>query len=194
MTLQASIGVSPWSVLNTGLAYKLNTTYGNVSLALSALILIADIWMGERIGVGTVLDAVVCGKLIDFYTWTSVVPKADNVWLGTCVLLAGMSLMSVGQWLHMGSAIGCGPRDSLWVALCKRMPKIPIGVVNDGILLIVFLTGWALGGDAGIGTVISVILTGPITQGIFAIVRFEPRTIKHESFRETFWNVKGVKR
>jgi uncharacterized membrane protein YczE len=52
--------------------------------------------------------------------------------------------------------------------------------------LSVTLAGWLLGGMVGIGTVISVIAIGVCIQITFAIFRFDPAAVEHETLKQTF--------
>ena len=67
----------------------------------------------------------------------------------------------------------------LLVAIGKRLPKVPIGVVEVLLWAIVVLVGWLLGGPVGIGTLISVLGAGLIMQAVLSIVRFEPRDVQN---------------
>ena len=73
----------------------------------------------------------------------------------------------------------CGPRDSLLVGLGKRMPKVPIGIVEIILWAAVLLMGYLLGGPVGIGTLISTFGAGLVMQLVYNIIRFEPRDLRH---------------
>ena len=79
----------------------------------------------------------------------------------------------------------CGPRDALLVALGKRLPKIPIGIVEVLLWSVVLLIGWLLGGQVGIGTLISTFGAGLVMQLVYSLIRFEPRELKHKGLFET---------
>lgn len=185
LTLCASIGLAPWDVLVTGLCNHIPLIYGNVALIICAIVLTIDLIMGEKLGLGTVIDALIVGKIVDLFNWLNWIPISDTLWLSIVLLLLGIVCMSIGQWLHIGTALGCGPRDALLMGLGKRFPRLKIGTVNAGLLIFVFTVGWLLGGQVGIGTVISVALTGPIMNLVFGLVKFEPRNVDHETIFET---------
>lgn len=185
LTLCASIGLAPWDVLVTGLCNHIPLIYGNVALIICGIVLTIDLIMGEKLGLGTVIDALIVGKIVDLFNWLDWIGVSDTLWLSVVLLLLGIVCMSVGQWLHIGTALGCGPRDALLMGLGKRFPRVKIGTVNAGLLLCVFTVGWLLGGQVGIGTVISVVLTGPIMNLVFGLVKFEPRHVEHETITET---------
>jgi uncharacterized membrane protein YczE len=65
------------------------------------------------------------------------------------------------------------------VALGKRMPKIPIGVVEILLWAVVLLIGFLLGGPVGIGTLISTFGAGLVMQLVYNVIRFEPRKLVH---------------
>jgi uncharacterized membrane protein YczE len=94
-------------------------------------------------------------------------------------MLAGFVFMALGMWIYMRGEQCCGPRDSLLVGLGKRMPKVPIGIVEILLWMVVLLAGWLLGGPVGIGTLISTFGAGAVMQLVYNILRFEPRDIRH---------------
>ena len=86
----------------------------------------------------------------------------------------------------MKAGLSCGPRDSLQIALGKRMPKLPIGVVNIILLLVVFIIGYFLGGPFGIGTLLAPFGIGIMQDVVFKITKFDPKAVKHQSIFDSF--------
>jgi len=80
---------------------------------------------------------------------------------------------------------GYGPKDGLLIAIGKRLPKIPIGVVEILLFAFVTLIGWLLGGTVGIGTLISTFGAGAVMHLFYSAIHFEPRELKHKSLKET---------
>lgn len=181
LTIRADIGLAPWDVLCAAVAAKLGTSYGNISIAIGIVVFIVDVLLREPIGFGMLLDIFVVGKTVDLLELINLVPVAEKPVFSIPLLLAGLTIMAFAMWLYMTAALGCGPRDSLLVGLGKRLRRLPIGAVQAMILAAVLFSGWLLGGPAGIGTLISVCLQGPITQAVFSLLRFEPRGLEHES-------------
>ncbi len=190
LTIQADIGLAPWDCLNVGIAGKLNVSYGTISVLLSVLIVLIDLLLGERIGLGTILDALLVGPSVDMFATLGIVPKSDgSLWMGLILLSIGLFIMAFGQFFYMSARLCCGPRDSLLVGLGKRLRRWPIGAVNVVLQLTVLITGALLGGPVGVGTVASVFLLGIITQLVFRLVRFEPRDLLHE---DIVFSVKSI--
>lgn len=57
LTIQANIGLNPWACLSMGASYHLPLSYGQVHVCISLLIVGIDVMLGEKIGFGTLLDA-----------------------------------------------------------------------------------------------------------------------------------------
>ena len=94
-------------------------------------------------------------------------------------MLIGFVFMALGMWIYMAAQQCCGPRDSLLVGIGKRMPKVPIGIVEVLLWAVVLLIGFLLGGPVGIGTLISTLGAGLVMQAVYSLVRFEPRKLVH---------------
>ncbi len=185
LTVQANIGAAPWDVLSLGLSKSLNILYGTASIAISVTILIIDILLKEPIGLAMFIDAIVVGKSVDFFNYTNLVPKGNNMAAGILMLFAGLVIIGYTQFLYMKASLGCGPRDTLLVGLKKRLKRIPIGVVSIALLSTATLIGYLLGGPVGIGTLLCTFCQGPIMQMAFKSLSFDATVIKHQSIPES---------
>ena len=185
LTIQANIGLAPWDCLSMGVSAKVGYSYGIVHTVISIIILIIDILLKEKIGYGTILDALLVGNYVDWISYLKLVPVSDNVAISCAMVIIGLLIMGYGQYFYMDAAQGCGPRDSLLIALGKRFPRTPIGVVQTFMVGIALLIGWLLGGPVGIGTIISVFGMGTALQLVCKIMHFEPRDVVHKNVLET---------
>ena len=185
LTIQANIGVAPWDAFCIGLSQKLGILYGTASIMISLTIVVIDLLLKERIGIGMILDAIVVGKAVDICNWLNPIPALQNPFAGVLLMLAGLFVMGLSQFIYMKAALTCGPRDSMLVALGKRLPRVPLGVISIGILVIVLAIGWALGGPIGIGTVISTFCMGPMMQLAFALVKFDATEVQHQDLLQS---------
>lgn len=185
LQLVANIGLSPWTALNQGLSLHLPITFGQASILVSVIIIVVDLLMRETIGLGTILDALLVGWGSDFFIALDLIPEQDSFLSGLGILFIGLVFASVGQWAYMKAALSCGPRDSLLVALGKKVPKVPIGWVNIFLNLMVAIVAFLLGGQIGVGTLIALFGTGMVMDLVFFLVRFEPRDVVHEGLLNT---------
>ena len=184
MTIFANIGLAPWDCLGMGIAKHTPLNYGLSMTALAVVILLIDLAMGEKIGFGTIIDALLTGNLVQLCNDLNPLPLNQSVPLGIVIMLAGFAFMAVGMMIYMRAAQGCGPRDSLLIGLGKRMWRAPIGLVEILLWGVVLLAGWLLGGPVGIGTVISTFGAGLVMQLVYSALRFEPRRIRQRSIGE----------
>ena len=185
LTIYANIGLAPWDCLGMGIAKHTPLNYGLSMTCIALTVLLIDILLKEKIGFGTIIDALLTGNFVQAFTYLNPLPENTNTWLGIAIMLFGFVFMALGMWIYMKAEQCCGPRDALLVGLGKRLPKIPIGVVEVLLWAVVLLGGFLLGGPIGIGTVISTFGAGIIMQFVYNIIRFEPRKLKHRGVAET---------
>ena len=185
LTIYANIGLAPWDCLGMGIAKHTPLNYGLSMTLVAVTVLIIDILLKERIGFGTVIDALLTGNFVQMFNSLNPFPENHSLWIGIAVMLTGFLFMAVGMWIYMLCEQCCGPRDSLLVGLGKRMPKIPIGIVEILLWAVVLLFGWLLGGSVGIGTLISTFGAGAVMQLVYSLIHFEPRKLRHKGLIET---------
>ncbi len=179
-TIQANIGVSPWDAFELGLSGTFGIMYGTASIIVSIVIIVIDIFLHEKIGIGMFLDALLVGKTVDLLNYLNLIPLQHSLVTSLLLMVAGLFLMGFSQYFYMRAGLGCGPRDTLLVGLARRITKIPIGVISIILLAVVTFLGWILGGPIGIGTLICAFCVGPTMQLSFKIVHFEPTSIEHQ--------------
>lgn len=188
--IQANIGLAPWEAFNTGCSEVLGMSYGNFVLLSGLVILFIDALLKEKIGIGTVLNAILVGKFVDLLQFIGLMPRLNNFYLGIAVLLLGQFCICFGSYLYISAGLGSGPRDSLMVAIGKRLPKVPIGFIRGLIEGTVLLIGWLLGAKVGLGTAIAVLSIGLIMQLTFSVMRFQVRDVRHESIADTLLSLR----
>lgn len=186
LQIQANIGLSPWNALNQGLCEPTGWSFGSISIFISFLIILLDLALREPIGLGTILDALVVGWSFDFFAWSGWVPVFSALPLQLTLLLLGLVIMFFGACLYMKAGLSCGPRDALLVALGRRLPRFSIGAINIALLAVVLLIAILLGELPGLGTAITIVGNGVIMDLVFRALRFEPRSVEHESLFQTW--------
>ncbi len=184
LTIFANIGLAPWDCLGMGLSYHTPLNYGLAMTLVAVTVLGVDLLLRERVGYGTVIDAFLTGNFVQLFNDLNPLPPNRSLGRGVLLMLAGYVIMALGMWLYMRAGQCCGPRDSLLMALGRRMPRVPIGFVEIGLWAAVLLAGWLLGGPVGIGTLIGTFGAGAVMQVIYRLIRFEPRDIRHRDLFE----------
>ena len=180
LTIYANIGLAPWDCLGMGIAKHTPFNYG-ISMTLMAIAILGiDLLLKERIGYGTIIDALLTGNFVQMFNSLNPFPENKSLWLGILIMLTGFVFMALGMWIYMRGEQCCGPRDALLVGLGRRMPKVPIGIVEVLLWAVVLLAGWLLGGPVGIGTLISTFGAGIVMHFVYSLIRFDPRKLKHK--------------
>ena len=185
LTIKANIGYAPWEVFHVGLSITTGLSLGLISIIVGLLLLIIVIACGEKFGLGTILNMVFIGILIDIKMALDFIPLMDNLISGIIMLIAGLFSISLGSYFYIGTGFGAGPRDNLMVVLARKT-RLPAGVCRSAVELIVTVSGWFLGGMVGIGTIISVVGIGFCIQITFKLLRFDVTAVKHETLLETY--------
>ena len=184
LTLKAHIGYAPWDVFHVGLADSTGMTIGGASIATGLVIVAVTAMLGERVGLGTLLNMVLIGVFLDGILALDLLGAPTGYPAGGAMMLAGLFVIAFGSYFYIGSGFGAGPRDSLMVALARKT-RLPVGIARTGIELAAVVAGWRLGGLVGFGTVFSALAIGFCVQLVFRLLRFDPTTVAHESLSQS---------
>jgi uncharacterized membrane protein YczE len=172
--LRANLGLAPWDIFHKGLSKKLDISIGLVIVGLGLLLLLLWIPLRQRPGVGTILNALEIGFVVNLTK--PLVGEPDQLVVRTLMVIAGVLVIALGSALYIGAGLGSGPRDGLMLGLSKRSiagRQISIRLARTVIELTVMVAGLFLGGSIGIGTLIFMFGIGPLVQLI--LPRFEMR-------------------
>jgi uncharacterized membrane protein YczE len=193
LSIQANVGLAPWDAFGMGVSNITGISYGNISILTGIVILIVVAgFLKEKIGMGTILNTILIGIMVDLMQAIHLIPFMTNFFLGIPMLLLSQIIVSLATYFYIGAGMGCGPRDTLMVALGKMFPKVPIGAIRGSIEGTVLLIGFLLGAKVGIGTVIAVFGISFILQYTFKLLKFDIKAVVHENIFETFLNLKAV--
>ena len=180
LIIQANIGLASWDAFAIGLSLVTNASYGQMSILTGVVILIVVVALKEKIGLGTLLNTLFIGFFADLLLQSGWIKQMQTMASGVAMLLVGQVVVCVASYLYMSTGWGLGPRDSLMVALGKRLDKVPIGAVRTAIEGTVLLIGWQLGAKVGVGTVIAVLSIGIVMEIIFRLLHFDVKAVEHE--------------
>lgn len=185
LTIYANIGLAPWDCLGMGIAKQTSLNYGSAMVLIGVCAILTQLILHEHIGFATLFDALLTGNLTQLLCDISPYPENHSLLLGIPYMLFGFLFIALGMYVYMNAEQGCGPKDGLLIAIGKRLPKIPIGVVEILLFAFVTLIGWLLGGAVGIGTLISIFGAGAVMHLFYMLIHFEPRALHHKSISET---------
>jgi uncharacterized membrane protein YczE len=161
MMVRSGLGLDPWDVFHYGLARHVPFSFGQVTIVVGALVLLAWIPLRQRPGIGTILNIFVIGLSADFGLF--IMSQPANLVGRSALLVGGIVLNGLAGALYVGAHLGPGPRDGLWVAITRRY-GLSIRLVRTVIELSVLLVGWLMGGVVGVGTVLYALSIGHLNQ------------------------------
>lgn len=169
--VRADLGLSAWDVFHDALRTLTSFTFGQVVIGVSIIVLLGSIGLGVRPGVGTVANAVLVGVFTDAILRS---PILDNIASASIAprlvaMVSGIWGIAFGSALYIGAALGAGPRDALMLGTAKRFRSSP-GAARTIIEALILVTGIALGGSAGLGTIAFVLLIGPAINVSFRLL------------------------
>jgi len=167
MMVRSDLGLAPWDVLHQGLAVATGITIGVAAILVGFLVLLLWFPLRERPGLGTILNILTIGLVLDLVLSLTVAPQA--LWVRWALLLAGPPLFSLGVGLYLGAGVGSGPRDGVMTGLARL--GVPVAVSRSVLELSALGVGWLLGGTVGFGTVYFAVAVGPIMQLIMPRLR-----------------------
>jgi uncharacterized protein len=175
LILESRLGLSPWDVLNQGIARHTPLSFGEANIAVALVVIVLAWSLGARIGLGTVANAVLVGGFIDQILRVDAVHRLSHAGLPGRILLdlGGIALIGPATAFYIGGALGAGPRDSLMLVSAART-GMRIGIVRTALEGCALVAGFALGGTVGLGTLAFALLVGPVIEASFWLLARSP--------------------
>ena len=175
MIIDAELGAAPWDVFHTGVSELTDISVGNVVILTGLALLLLWIPLRERAGLGTLLNAVVIGIVVDLtLPW---IPDTELLVPRALLMFGGVVMVAVGSGFYIGAGLGPGPRDGLMTGLAKRSIgawPISVRVARTTVELTVLAVGIALGGSIGVGTAVFTFGIGPLVQVFLPRLEMRP--------------------
>ena len=161
------MGASPWSVLAQGISLNINLSIGTITLLISLGVLVLWIPLDQKLGMGTIFNALIIAIMIDLCI--KFVPT-PSIFIHQ-LILAVISVLTVGigGGIYLVSNLGAGPRDGLMIGL-QKISNLPIALVRAALEISAVSVGWYLGGTVGIGTLLFAFGIGPcVALGLYLV-------------------------
>lgn len=168
MMMRAGIGVAPWDVLTQGIMNLTGWSFGLITIAVGAIVLLLWIPLRQKPGVGTVANVLLIGPAADIsLLW---IPQQHEPVLQGLLFAGGLALLAIATGMYVGARLGPGPRDGLMTGANTRFGW-KIWKVRTSIEVFVLALGWLLGGQVGIGTLAFALLIGPMVGVTLPLLR-----------------------
>ncbi len=160
-------GASPWSVLAQGISLNVNLSIGIITFLISISVLILWIPLGQKLGIATILNALIIALMIDICIKFVSTPSNYNNQL--LLAIVAVITVGIGGGIYLIANLGAGPRDGLMVGL-QQKTNLPIALVRAILEITVVSVGWYLGGTVGVGTLLFAFGIGPcVALGLYLV-------------------------
>ena len=167
LLIVSSTGASPWSVLAQGISLHIDLSIGTITFLISFAVLFLWIFLKQKPGIGTILNALIIALMIDLSI--KFIPAPDSFIFR--LILASFAVLSVGigSGIYLVANLGPGPRDGLMTGIQKKT-NFPIAAVRAFLEITVVSVGWYLGGIVGVGTLLFAFGVGPaVALGLYLV-------------------------
>ena len=169
LLLVSYMGASPWSVLAQGISLKVDFSIGLITFFISLFVIFLWIFLNQKPGIGTILNAIIIALMIDLCL--KYIPTPETFYIKIMLSISAVLLVGVGSGIYLVANLGPGPRDGLMTGLQKKT-NLPIAAVRAFLEITVVSIGWYLGGTVGLGTVLFAFGIGPaVALSLFIVGR-----------------------
>ena len=168
LLIVSNLGVTPWTVFAEGVAKNFDISIGLATFLVSVSILILWVPLKQKIGIGTISNAIIIAFTIDLFVF--LLPLSKNTFLSIIEMIIGILLVGIGSGIYLITNLGPGTRDGLMKGISENFQK-PIYLIRLSIEIIVVILGWLLGGTVGLGTLMFAVLIGPIISVSLILIK-----------------------
>lgn len=167
--VSAQLGVAPADVLATGGAKQLGIGVGTMGWINGAIFTMIAIAFRRPPSWGTLAGGVLVGQTVNMVLpW---MPEPRALILRVPMMLIGMALLYAAISVGVATTLGTGPIELVMLGMNDK--GVSMQVARWGIEAVIVAAGIALGGQIGIGTILFVLLTGPVlARTLPPMVRF----------------------
>ena len=167
-------GLDAWGVFHEGLSSTIGLPFGVISILVGFAILIISLPFKIIPGIGTLMNIILVGPMIDglFATFNHL--NLNNYVL----LILGFLILNFGRAMYISSNMGAGPRDALYVGI-TRIFKVKVTYTKPIIELSITIVGFLLGGTIGVGLLILTIFSGKVIDLTFRLLKYDSMNINN---------------
>ncbi len=167
LLLVSYTGASPWSVLAQGISNYLDYSIGLITFFISIFVIFIWIFLNQKPGIGTILNAVIIAIMIDICL--KYVNTPDTFLLKILLAAFAVIITGLGSGFYLIANLGPGPRDGLMTGIQKKT-NLPVALVRAFLEISVVSIGWYLGGTVGVGTLLFAFGIGPaVALGLYLV-------------------------
>ncbi|WP_209121707.1 YitT family protein [Alkalihalobacillus sp. BA299] len=158
------LGIHPWDVLYIALNNNLGLTIGTWNVLIGIFLLFITFRLNRSyIKMGTFLNVLLVGPIVDFFLFLDVFPHSPNGMVDILLLIVAIAFIGTACGMYTAANFGAGPRDGFILAISEksRMSIRKTRIILESAVLVLALI---LGGPVFIFTFIYTFIMSPIFQ------------------------------
>lgn len=171
-------GTDPCSATNFGLCKLTGLSFGTIQVITASIYFLIVIFFDySKLGLGTIGNMFVVGYVADFASYITNdvlgITQIDSLMWRIVVMLITVFIFVIAVALYINAGLGAAAYDvipNIIFEKISRHKKIPYKVIRMGFDLFFTILGFALGGEAGVITVLMMLTLGPIIEYVSKIV------------------------
>jgi uncharacterized protein len=158
------VGLHPWEVLNVALYEHFGFTIGTWGVVCGLILILISFFVARSyINIGTILNALCIGPIMDFFLWLDILPKATHTWVDYIILLVAIVITGIGGGMYVAAGIGAGPRDGFMLSISDKT-RLSVSQARMMVESFVLIIGFLLGGPVFIATFVYTFIQSPVFQ------------------------------
>jgi uncharacterized protein len=158
------VGLHPWEVLNVALYQHFGLTIGTWGV-ICGLFLVSISYFTARkyIKIGTFLNALLIGPIMDFFLWLDFLPEPTHSWVDYLIVFSAIVIAGIGGGMYVAAGLGAGPRDGFMLSISNKT-KLSVSQARILVESFVLIIGFILGGPVFIATFLYTFIQSPVFQ------------------------------
>lgn len=166
MLQKANLGVDPFTCFVTGIANIFSSTYSTFYLIITAALLLGVLFTCRHyIGVATVINLFFTGVTADLmHGWLDAVFPHPSLTIRVGIMVCGIIFTCLAAALYFTADLGVSAYDAVALIAAYRYHLLPFKycrIITDTCCVLV---GFAFNVTLGVGTVVTALFMGPLTQ------------------------------
>lgn len=158
------VGLHPWEVLNVALYQHFGLTIGTWGIICGLLLVIISFFTARKyIRIGTFLNALLIGPIMDFFLWLDFLPEPTHSWVDYLIIFCAIVIAGIGGGMYVAAGLGAGPRDGFMLSISNKT-KLSVSQSRIFVESFVLIIGFLLGGPVFIATFLYTFIQSPVFQ------------------------------
>lgn len=175
LLLNADLGSDGYSMMINGLTKVSGVEFAVVNISVGVVLVLLAWLRGRTPGPGTVVQPALVGFSVS--ALMPVFPEPDD-WAGQSVeFVAAFVVLCIGVAGYLAVDLGAGPAE---VAALAWDPPVPFKWSYSAFQFLAGLLGWLCGATFGVGTVVVVLLIGPVVARMLPLFTPKDRQLAAE--------------